>query len=59
MSEKTIVDRIEEILKTTGEVEVGSVIHIIMEHEQGCPAGKTHRLVDCTCSPRLVVERLK
>ena len=48
---KKLDEKIEKILKAAGRIEPGSVLHVAVEHDEGCPALKTHNLNDCTCRP--------
>lgn len=43
--------KIEKILAAVGKVKPGSVVHVSVEHDDGCRALKTQRLSDCTCKP--------
>ena len=47
---------IDEILHVVGPVKPGDIVHVSINHDDDCPALKTNRLSDCTCSPD--VERL-
>ena len=44
-------EKIKKILEAVGQIKPGSVVHIAVEHDEGCPALKTHKLTDCTCDP--------
>jgi hypothetical protein len=53
---KDIAEKIERFLTGIGKVEPGTVTHINVTHEDGCPAILTQRLTDCTCTP--TIERM-
>jgi len=50
-------EKIKKILRTVGDIEPGSVLHIAVEHDEDCPALKTHNMIDCTCEPD--IKRMK
>ena len=49
-------EKIEKILVAVGNVKPGDVVHVSIEHDDGCRALRTNRLSDCTCRPD--VERM-
>lgn len=40
---KKLDEKIEKILKVAGRIEPGSVLHVAVEHDEGCPALQDHR----------------
>ncbi len=46
---ENISEIIKQVIEAAGKIEPGTVTHIEVKHETGCPALKTHRLIDCTC----------
>jgi hypothetical protein len=51
--ENDLAERIKRLIGAAGEIRPGSVIHVSVAHDDGCPALKTHCLEDCTCLPQL------
>jgi len=43
--------KIDGIIEALGQIEPGAVIHVSIEHDDGCPALRTHNLKDCNCEP--------
>jgi len=43
------------IEKLIAEIKLkpGTVTHINMQHDTGCPAIKTHCIADCVCRPEI------
>ena len=54
---KKLDEKLEKILKAAGRIKPGSVLHVAVKHDDGCPALKTHNLADCTCKPD--IEKMK
>ena len=54
--EKTLKQRIEEAIEAAGELQPGTVAHVIVKHDADCPALLTNRMKDCRCKP--VIEKV-
>jgi hypothetical protein len=50
---RKIDKKIQKIMEAVEDIETGAVIHIAVEHDEGCPALKTHKLTDCNCEPEI------
>ncbi len=50
MKEEIAKEKIYRLLKAEGALKPG-ITHILVKHDDGCPAIKTESLADCTCSP--------
>ena len=48
---KSLTKKFDAILKLAESAEPGSIIHVDVKHDPGCPALVTHNLLDCTCDP--------
>jgi hypothetical protein len=49
--------KIKKILKAIDPVTPGSILHVNVQHEDGCPAIKSERLTDCTCKDPVIEKR--
>lgn len=45
----------ERVRRATRNVKPGDVVHVEVQHDDGCPAIKTGRLRDCICHPEVKV----
>ena len=57
--EKDTPDKLQQSIDRMLEI-IGNkpgVFHIEMLHDDGCPALRTHRMIDCTCSP--IIRRMR
>jgi hypothetical protein len=52
----TTFEMIIEAVRKAGSLKRGVITHVFLHHDQGCPALKTHRTVDCTCKPDVDVK---
>jgi hypothetical protein len=43
--------KIKKLIKKAGHTKPGSIIHINVNHDNGCRAIRTQRFEDCTCNP--------
>lgn len=50
---ENLTEKINRVIGASGRIEPGTVTHISVEHEEGCPAIKTQRMEDCTCNPTI------
>lgn len=41
-------EKLKQIIKASGELKPG-LIHLVIEHDDDCPALRSHCLADCTC----------
>ncbi len=44
--------KIKDIVEAAGRIESGDVLHVLVQHEDGCPAISTQRITDCICKPK-------
>ena len=51
MLKADVTEKIHRLIQAAGNLEPGTVTHIEVKHDDGCPAIKTQNLVDCTCNP--------
>ena len=51
MLKAAVTEKIHRLIQAAGNLEPGTVTHISVQHDDGCPAIKTQRLADCTCDP--------
>ena len=55
MTTKTNIE--EKLLRLTqeayasGKVKPGAVLHVLLAHDNNCPAATTQTLMDCLCDP--------
>lgn len=47
---KNVTDEIRKVMAAGGELKPG-FYHVEILHDDGCPALRTERLLDCTCKP--------
>jgi hypothetical protein len=50
-----IEEQIDKILKIMGG---RTGVHVQMLHDDNCPALRTHRMIDCTCTPEIRKKRM-
>ena len=53
---KTVEQKIKKVIEAVGELEPGTVTHIVIKHDPDCPALLTNRMEDCRCKP--VIEKV-
>jgi hypothetical protein len=46
-----IAEKIMRVIDASGNLQPGSVTHVLVEHEKGCPSIRTQKLTDCICNP--------
>jgi hypothetical protein len=51
-----INEKIQKLIAAAGELKPG-VKHILVQHDDGCPALKTESLADCTCNPDFKIKK--
>jgi hypothetical protein len=51
--EKDISEILRKVILAAGQIVPGSKTHILVRHENECPALKTQRISDCVCSPEI------
>jgi len=55
MGKTSLAEKINRIAEATGKITTG-INHVFVEHESGCPALKTHSLLDCVCNPSIRIK---
>jgi hypothetical protein len=50
MNKSKLEEKIFKMIEAAGETKPG-VKHIMVLHDDGCPAIKTESLLDCRCNP--------
>jgi thiamine phosphate synthase YjbQ (UPF0047 family) len=45
-----ITEKIQKMIEAAGQLKSG-VLHMVVNHDNDCPAINTQNLVDCTCNP--------
>ena len=50
-------DKIDRVMAaiSTGALKPGTVTHVSVQHDPGCPALRSENLQDCTCDPDVKV----
>ena len=44
-------DKLKQLINAMGRIEPGSITHIEVLHDDGCPTLHTGSFKDCTCTP--------
>jgi len=53
METQNLQSKIKKIIRAAEGLKPGTVTHIVVKHEPGCPALVTESMEDCRCNPTI------
>ncbi|PKN68434.1 MAG: hypothetical protein CVU54_14690 [Deltaproteobacteria bacterium HGW-Deltaproteobacteria-12] len=52
----SLENKIQKLISSFKGIEPGKILNVIIKHDNGCPALRSHNLSDCTCNPEIITK---